>query len=92
MRCRKRKRWRFKGRFLCKRCRRFLHRRRRRQRCRDHPHPQHRPLSLGAHVNNEARVDGPVSGLINIIVQVPVNTGDATSLNDSNQNSLSNVL
>jgi hypothetical protein len=42
-------------------------------------------------VNNSANI-GAVSGLINIIVQVPVNTGDATTLNNSNQNSTTNAL
>ncbi|SHF40277.1 hypothetical protein SAMN05444392_12117 [Seinonella peptonophila] len=75
---------------LCRCCRRKIILRKKRRRRRRIV----RALKKGssATVDNAARIDGPVSGLINIIVQVPVNLGDATSLNESDQNSLSNAL
>lgn len=75
-------------RWRCPYCHCFYRRRRRRRRRR------FRFARAGARaaVNNGATVDGPVSGLINIIIQVPVNTGDATSFDKSHENSLSNVL
>ncbi len=45
-----------------------------------------------ANINQSASVNGPVSGLINIIIQVPINAGDATALNNSDQNSVTNVV
>ena len=45
-----------------------------------------------ARIDQSASVNGPVSGLINIIIQVPINAGDATSLNDSDQNTVTNVV
>lgn len=35
---------------------------------------------------------GAVSGLINIIIQIPVNAGDATALNKSDNNAVTNVV
>lgn len=76
-------------RWRCPYChcyRKRLRRRRRRRR--------YHFTRAGTHaaVNNGASVDGPVSGLINIIIQVPVNTGDATTFDKSHENSLSNVV
>ncbi|MGA8943653.1 MAG: hypothetical protein WB502_13220 [Thermoactinomyces sp.] len=51
-----------------------------------------RRSSCKSSINNAATIDGPISGLINIIVQIPINAGDATSLNESNQNAVSNTL
>lgn len=45
-----------------------------------------------AKINQSASVNGPVSGLINIIIQVPINAGDATALNNSDHNSVTNVV
>ncbi|TCW37374.1 hypothetical protein EDC32_10325 [Laceyella sacchari] len=91
--CRRKKR---KRPLLCRRCRWFLlhygalpfetRRRRRRRRKLSRP-----ATSTSSNVNNSANI-GAVSGLINIIVQVPVNTGDATTLNNSDQNSTTNAL
>lgn len=51
-----------------------------------------RPSSAKSSVNNSAAIDGAISGLINIIVQIPVNVGDSTTLNESDQNSISNAV
>lgn len=76
-------------RFKCCHCRRIIivpfvaFRRRRRRKIK---------RGASAKINQSASVNGPVSGLINIIVQVPVNLGDATALNDSDNNSVTNVV
>lgn|GEM_PF-4005674 len=48
--------------------------------------------SASAKIDQSTSVNGPVSGLINIIIQIPINAGDATALNDSDQNSVTNVV
>lgn len=89
-----RRRRRRKLRFCCFHCIRLRRKRHRRRIRRLRRFRRHAPSRIGAsaEVQNGASIDGPVSGLINIILQVPVNTGDATSLNESDDNSLSNVL
>ncbi|TCS93151.1 hypothetical protein [Hazenella coriacea] len=47
--------------------------------------------TVQASIQNGARI-GASSGLVNIIVQIPINLGDSTSLNKSNENSLTNTL
>jgi len=51
-----------------------------------------RRASTTADINQSASVNGPVSGLINIIIQIPINAGDATALNDSDNNSVTNLI
>lgn len=80
--------------ILCRHCRLLL-KKHRSLSC-SPPKPKKRSAprrcSAKSSVNNSATIDGPISGLINIIVQIPINAGDATSLNESNQNSTSNTL
>lgn len=73
---------------LCRHCRRLLLKYglpAKRKRAPRHP-------SVNSSVNNSAAIDGAISGLINIIVQIPVNAGDSTSLNESDQSSVSNAV
>lgn len=47
--------------------------------------------TVQASIQNGAKI-GATSGLINIIVQVPINLGDSTSMSKSNGNSSTNTL
>ena len=45
-----------------------------------------------ADVHNVARTGAQSAGLLNLNIQVPINLGDATSMNRSSGNSVSNLL
>lgn len=49
-------------------------------------------VGTGAEIHQGASVNGAMSGLINIVIQVPINAGDATSLNESDNNAVTNLL
>ncbi len=41
---------------------------------------------------NQSQRTGAVSGLINPVIQIPVNLGDATAISNSRGNSVTNLL
>ncbi len=45
-----------------------------------------------ASINQSQRVGGGVSGLINPVVQIPINLGDATAIRGGRGNSVTNLL
>lgn len=51
-----------------------------------------RRSGAAADINQSTSVNGAMSGLINIVIQVPINAGDATALNKSDNNAVTNVV
>lgn len=45
-----------------------------------------------AKIKQSQHVGGGVSGLLNPIIQVPINLGDATAIGSGNGNSVTNIL
>lgn len=52
----------------------------------------HRRTGGAAAIINQRQRVGSMSGLLNIPIQIPINLGDATAINNSRNNAVTNIL